>query len=845
MSVFPVNPYIAGVNVIPASGEFVYDSVAMSGRMPGASTFLPINTYMAPGGTKTDFEYSLDQLQQILPNCGFVALVVQWMGNSLDLSACKIYPSTTYWLGTAVGAFEPTAGGSDSWRVSDLTLADCNNGLIPISRPDGVNASYGGTCSDQSVVRAIQAIKARGLKCCLYLQMNMDAPGQPWRGMCTYSTAVGSPGNDVSAAATAAVNAFFGAATTAQFTRDATNLTVHYSGSRLDFSYRRFVLHYANLAVVAGGVSLLTIGSEMRGIEAVRGPAWTPAGTTDGSGFAIWDYPAVAQLVALINDCRTVFDGAGLTKNLASRQNLITYSADWSQWMGCQHSGVSGVFPHLDPLYAMANCDLVSFDNYLPMTDWTSGGGGLDAQNWRAPVTTAWPNTSPLGMGIGLTSAPDIHDLGYLQFGLEHGEKADFWYGDYTSSTALDPAGSGQYVTAPQGDRLTQSRGRYYAGQELFALKKFRWWWNNSHRAVYDTGDGLGLIPRGPATAWVAQSKSIMWQEYGFASIDRDTNEENLFYNPGNVAGGTPFWCNWHSTDGGNLAPNQDQLIMYAAHQAWGAYWAAGSGNNPTSAGGVPMIAADCMFAWNWDARPFPTFPLRLDIWGDGANWAAGMWLAGKGPALAAPAPDAAPGPGSYVAFPSLAGQNWSVKYSPRFSTRALAHVSGRESRAALMSAPLYDIELAFEFLRSAPAFGELQAVIGFIGAHAGQSAPFLFPLPGTLGTFSGASLGTGDGSTAAFILKRSVAGYSEAVQALMSAPTVYQNGVALPATAYSVTILPAMVTFAGAPPAGAVLTVDFIAAHLARFTSDAEELEQFMSGLWSKQSLKIETVRA
>ena len=106
-------PYLSAINLIPASGEFVYDTVAYSGEPPGSSTFLPINTYHAPGGTRTDVMYALDQLQATLPNCESVALVVQWLGNSLDASACQVYPATTYLLDGAVGAFEPTAGGTD------------------------------------------------------------------------------------------------------------------------------------------------------------------------------------------------------------------------------------------------------------------------------------------------------------------------------------------------------------------------------------------------------------------------------------------------------------------------------------------------------------------------------------------------------------------------------------------------------------------------------------------------------------------------------------------------------------------------------------------------------------
>ena len=53
---------------------------------------------------------------------------------------------------------------------------------------------------------------------------------------------------------------------------------------------------------------------------------------------AVWDYPFVAGLTQLAADVRSVFDGAGLTKNLTTWKNLIAYSPDWSTWNGVQHS---------------------------------------------------------------------------------------------------------------------------------------------------------------------------------------------------------------------------------------------------------------------------------------------------------------------------------------------------------------------------------------------------------------------------------------------------------------------------------------------------------------------------
>jgi len=819
-------PYIGAINLIPATGEFTYDTIAYSGQLPGGA-MTPINTYHAPGGTKTDLAFALDQLQATLPNCATVAIVVQWLANSLNAATCQIYPSSTF-IG---GAFQPTAGGSDSWRVSDVTLA--TGGLIPISKPDGVHAAYGGTPSDQSIVRCIQAIKARGLKVALYLFVGLDTPGKPWRAGITYTP-------DVSAAASAAVAGFLGAASTSMFTRDAANLTVHYSGSVTDFTYRRFVLHYANLAVVAGGVSLFAMGSELGGLEAIRGPAWTPAGTPDGGGNALWDYPFVAGLVALANDCRAVFDAAGLTKNLAARQNLIVYSPDWTQWMGAQHSGTGyvGIWPHLDSLYAASAIDFVAFDNYMPLADWTTGSGGRDAQNWRLPTPTSWPVASPATRGFALTGAPDVHNVAYLQANIEGGEKFDYFYADYTVSQALDPNGTLQKVTAPQGDRLAQTRSAYAANQQLFAFKQIRWWWNDTHRAVYDSGDGNGTIPRGPHTQWAPQSKSVCFLEYGFPTVDRAPNQQNKFYDPSSTAGGAPFWS---ILAPGGSAPLLDDTIALLAHQAFSTYW---SSNNVTSTGGVPMIATDLMFAWCWDARPLPEFPLRSDIWGDAGNWRYGHWLNGKLPALAAPSASPAPSFGGFPSFPTLLGQGWSTKVTPRFSTVLHERASGKSARRPNMRWPLYEIELVFDFLRGDQMTLELQTIVGFFESVQGQTLPFWIAPPG-LSALQNQLVGTGDGATTMFPMLRSTGAFSEPLAGVSSLSAVRVNGTPLSAGAWTLSpgYQPAL-TLAAAPPSGAPIDVDGGALWLCRFQDDALDVEQFGNQLFAAKSVKLVTVK-
>jgi hypothetical protein len=42
------------------------------------------------------------------------------------------------------------------------------------------------------------------------------------------------------------------------------------------------------------------------------------------------------------------------------------------------------------------------------------------------------------------------------------------------------------------------------------------------------------------------------------------------------------------------------------------------------------MVDTSRIYPWAWDARPFPAFPLRDDLWSDGVNWDRGHWLNGR-----------------------------------------------------------------------------------------------------------------------------------------------------------------------------------------------------------------------
>ncbi len=817
--------FIGGVHLLPSTGEFTYDTIPHSGALADGA-LQPLNTFYAPGASKTDYSTAIDQLQAAHPECTTVSVVCAWFASSTEAATCAVYPSTSF-IG---GSFWP-----DTWRVSGLTPA--SPGLIPLPSLPGGDSVYGGTPSDASIVRCIRDLKARGFKVIFYPFLLMTAANYPWRGRITHAP-------DLTGAATAAANAFLGSASRAMFAPDPVNLTVAYAGAPTDYSYRRMILHYAWLCVVAGGVSLFLIGSELRGLETIRGPAWTAAGATDASGCAVWDYPFVAGLKTLAADVRAIFDGQGLAKNAAALTNLVAYSADWSDWMGFQHAGANGQWPHLDALWADANIDVAGLDNYLPLSDWTTGDGGLDAQNWlRSRPAGAWPPSPPFLDGLGLSGPPTLYSLPYLKGNIEGGEKFAWWYGDDANlGPGLDPNGSDLTVSRPEGDRLAQTRSAYAPGQELLANKQFRWWWNNEHHAIYDAGDGQGWLPRGPATPWVPQSKPIAFIEYGYPATDRATNQPNVFFDAKSSESATPYWSIWRPKPGGGYAPQRDDTIASLALQAMHEYWTS-DGNNETSAAGVPLLQFALSCVWNWDARPFPTFPILSSQWGDADNWRTGDWITGR-LALPPPAPTAPPGAGAFASFPALAALRATLTVKPRFDTGVADRMSGRSSRRARFAAPLMDFELSFDLLRSDAATREMQAIAGFFAQTKGAATPFWFTPPG-LAEVTGQNLGVGDGATTTFPLVLTIGAALAPVASGSAIRAVTVDGVAQAAGVWSVSAAyPTAIVFAAPPAAGAAVAADFSALWLCRFADDRLDFEEFMTMLFRLRTLRLQAVR-
>lgn len=527
------------VCLVPGCGEFVYATTPMQ-RVLGPGLETSENTHAAQG--RSNLDVSLDQLQRDLPNVETVSLVSGWFGDDLRCGACTIRPGVERALKETT-PFAWRAGGLD--RSNARLLSSWNGG-----------PAFGGTPADRSILEAIAALKARGLKVALNPFLFLDiAPDNaqadpygaarqaayPWRGRITCMPAPGVPGSpDKSAAARAQVDAFFGAVAASSFSVTGGAPVC----SAPDWKYRQFMLHHAHLAALAGGVDIFVIGSELRGLTQVR----------DGPS----SYPAVAHLRSLVAQVRAVLGPA----------TRIVYAADWSEYGGHRPADGSGdVYFHLDPLWADPDIAAVAIDWYPPLTDWRDGEGHLDGALARSP-----------------------HDPAYLESRIEAGEYFDWYYADATARAAQ--------TRTPITDG---ARSKPW----VFRAKDLRRFWSEPHF------NRPGGVESATPTAWVPQSKPVWIMELGVPAIDKGANAPNLFIDPKSAQSARPPFSNGV----------RDDLIQRRALEAYHRHW---------GAAGAPMVDPAHIFLWAWDARPFPQFPARRDVWADGAAWSGGHWLNGR-----------------------------------------------------------------------------------------------------------------------------------------------------------------------------------------------------------------------
>ncbi len=503
---------VRGVNIIPASGEFVYgQQIVRERHFPGIERALNMNN----GAGDANFMRSLDQLRNDLPAATSAALTVGWFGNDLRAGECVIRPGVETRERHTV-PYEWSVAGQD-------------RSAARIVSQDGGAANYGGTPADRAVVEGIQAMKAQGIAVTLSPFLLMDVPAGnelpdpygaaeqaafPWRGRITVST-------DGSPEAREDINAFLG--------------TDH------DYGFRHFILHHARLAVEAGGVDTLLIGSEMIGLTRVR----------DQLGA----FPFVEGLIQLAADVREIV-GAG---------TAVSYAADWTEYGAYAPGDGSGdvLFP-LDPLWTSDDIDFVGVDWYPPAGDWRDGAEHLDA----------------------LAGYQGADDPAYLESQMAGGEAYDWYY--------ASPADRDAQVRTPIADT---AHGEHW----VFRQKDLAGWWASDHHAR------PGGVRNGSTTGWTGGLKPVRLMEIGFPAVDKGGNAPNLFYDPKSAESGLPPYSSGARND----------VYQRRALEAALLWWQS-------------QDFVERAFVWAWDARPWPDFPSRQDIWSDGPNWAYGHWLNGR-----------------------------------------------------------------------------------------------------------------------------------------------------------------------------------------------------------------------
>ena len=408
---------IPGVCMIPGSGEYALATTPVHFNAGlGANTSANVHTV----SSRSDFSNALEALREELPMAKGASLVVSWFGSDLRCGLCQPQPKVEQ---------NAQDGVPMPWVVSNTPRATA--AAVPLVQGSPI---YGGTPADASVIEAIVALKAAGREVTFYPFLLMDqmagnalpdpwtgALGQPvlpWRGRITLSAAPGRPASpDRSAAAAAEVAQFFGTAQPSHFTQ--TGQSVLYSGPA-EWSYRRFILHYAYLCRAAGGVDAFCVGSELRGLTSIRG--------------ANDSFPAVQALRQL----------AGEVKAILGPQTQISYAADWSEYFG--YHTEDHVYFNMDPLWADPAIDFIGIDNYMPLSDWRDGSDHADA---------AWG---------------DIYNRDYLYANIAGGEGFDWYYADEAAAAAQmrtpiqDP-----YYGEPWVFRVKDIRG---------------WWGNSHHERI-------------------------------------------------------------------------------------------------------------------------------------------------------------------------------------------------------------------------------------------------------------------------------------------------------------------------------------------------------------------------
>jgi hypothetical protein len=646
---------ITDVVMIPGAGEMVYgtqvttkqDGFFWSNRFTPSGDIQNINMHNYAG--KADVLLSLDNMQKILPNLEWVAVVITWFATSTDAGLCRIVPKVEFKASTLVLPADWSVAGINRFTAETVLFIDSNT------------PTYGGTPSDHTVIQICQELRTRGLKVMLYPMIFVDQitpTSKPWRGRIMP--------NSLS---------------------DANNWFTKTQG------YNNFILHYANL--MNGKVDAFIIGSELVGMT----------GYSDGSG----NYPCVNKLISLASSVKSIMGASTQITYAAdwseyhSKNGIFNLDPLWIH-SAIDFIGIDSYFP-LTPDLPQAQITEDNIKEYWEKgegwnyyyTDSNNRTGKTDYTPNDGTSPYAWKNLERFWNSYRFKGSSNHyhanHDFNWeTKVGCSVASGFTGYYGDNAykikedTSTAFhriidtrsvnttndnyifccfikadgrskirlilqDSVSTAHYVEARftlsgngslsysasvgtglinlshttiellgDGWYRVKIAGRPSSNANGF-VKIYLQLLNDAGSITY-TGDNIsGILVWHPAfgklsdfSFWWPKQKPIWFTEFGFPSVDGCANQPNVFYDPSSNESYFPRMSRGYT----------DFKAQREALNATLDYLDARN-NQSGKAGLVPR-----RFVWTWDARPFAFWPDLEGVWQDAPLWEKGHWVNGK-----------------------------------------------------------------------------------------------------------------------------------------------------------------------------------------------------------------------
>jgi hypothetical protein len=373
----PINPsvedLVKSMTMIPGSGEFVYDTIVQSKIISNCYNMVIAKKIINSHNhyNIANAIHSLNQLKITCSNIEWIAPVVCWFGDSLDVRQCSIKP--------AVENQDENTQYSEEWRVGQYSRISAKL----ISRDADNNPRYGGSVNDASIMRYLEELKRRNLKIMFYPMFFLDIDDKPWRGHLTGS-----------------------AADIPEFFR------------KLD-GYNNFILHYARL--VKNHVDAFVIGSELIGLTKVR----------DGTN----NFPAVNELLNLARLVKEIVGSNVLVTYAADWSEYHHSECGWYHldklWASpdIDFVGIDAYFPATTTISSsISREEIVSgwhsgegFDYYI---DDNNNKQELSAQYAWKNLKYWWENTHINPDGMATEWRPRMKQIWFTEFGFPSIDKA-------------------------------------------------------------------------------------------------------------------------------------------------------------------------------------------------------------------------------------------------------------------------------------------------------------------------------------------------------------------------------------------------------------------------------------